>query len=248
MGKRKEWWQDFFLRTYHRVQRGQFPEETNRKQADLIEQVLELQPGARVLDVPCGPGRLALVLAERGYAVTGVDFNPHALKDAARESKQRSLEISWVRRDMRRLPWRKVFDGAFCFFGSFGYFDECGNLAFLKAAAQALKPGGHLLVEGHCLETLLPKFQPSRWGRINKAIVLEEQTFDLARSRVESDWSFILGKQRYAHHLSMRIYSYHELCGLFEEAGFRNMHGFDTRTGKPFSMGSGRLTLVGVRR
>jgi SAM-dependent methyltransferase len=248
MPKKKEWWEDFFRQTYHRVQRDQFPEETNRQQADFVEKALQLQSGDRVLDVPCGNGRLGLVLAARGYKLTGVDFNPSALSDAARLAAQKKLSIKWLRRDMRRLPFRSVFDSAFCFFGSFGYFDETGNLAFLKSVARTLKPGGRFLVEGHIAETLLPKFQPRGWGRHGEAIILEERTFDHARSRVESDWTFILNGRSRKHRVSMRIYTFHELCDLFESAGFTHMVGFETASGNPFKFGCSRLSLVGTKK
>jgi SAM-dependent methyltransferase len=248
MRRKKEWWQDFFLKTYHRVQRDQFPEETNLQQAAFIEKALQLTPGARVLDVPCGQGRLAMILAQRGYRMTGVDFNPAALKDAARISRQRKLQIHWVRRDMRRLSWRNQFDGAFCFFGSFGYFDDAGNSAFLKAVARTLKPGGRILVEGNCAETLFPKFQPRGWGRQSNAIIFEERSYDYVNSRVESDWTIALGGRMHKHHISMRIYTFRELCELFAAAGFKDMTGYDTATRNPFKWGASRLSLVGTRK
>jgi SAM-dependent methyltransferase len=248
MRGKKEWWQDFFLKTYHHMQRDQFPEETNQRQAAFIEKALQLQPGARVLDVPCGQGRLALVLAERGYRVTGVDFNPKALKDAVRIAARDKFKISWVRRDMRRLAWRNAFDCAFCFFGSFGYFDDAGNLTFLKAVARALKPGGRFLVEGNCAETLLPKFQTRSWGRESKAIIFEERNYDYTNSRVDSDWTIALGGRMRKHRISMRIYTFRELCELFAAAGFKDMTGYDTATGNPFKWGANRLSLVGTRK
>jgi len=51
------------------VQRASHTPEGTRADADWIERVLGLQRGARVLDVPCGAGRLALELAGRGYQV-----------------------------------------------------------------------------------------------------------------------------------------------------------------------------------
>jgi cyclopropane fatty-acyl-phospholipid synthase-like methyltransferase len=41
--------------------------------ADLVARLLELEPGIRVLDVPCGTGRTGGRLAKRGCSVPGVD-------------------------------------------------------------------------------------------------------------------------------------------------------------------------------
>ena len=42
--------------------------------------VCGLLPAGRVLDVPCGDGRLSARLAEAGYDVTGIDVSPHAIE------------------------------------------------------------------------------------------------------------------------------------------------------------------------
>ncbi|HSO50814.1 MAG TPA: class I SAM-dependent methyltransferase, partial [Acidimicrobiia bacterium] len=44
----------------------------------LIDRLLPLQPGQRVLEVGCGQGHLTGRLAERGVDVVGIDANPNA--------------------------------------------------------------------------------------------------------------------------------------------------------------------------
>ena len=48
---------------------------------------------------------------------------------------------------MRDLPWRSTFDGAFCVGNSFGYLDDPGNAAFLRAVRETLRPGARLVLE-----------------------------------------------------------------------------------------------------
>ena len=47
-----------------------------RGQVQVMENWLELAPGARLLDVTCGPGLYAAEFAHRGVQVTGIDFSP----------------------------------------------------------------------------------------------------------------------------------------------------------------------------
>ena len=49
---------------------------TNKRaaEADFIEKHLQVSHGAKLLDVPCGNGRLAIELARRGYQLTGIDI------------------------------------------------------------------------------------------------------------------------------------------------------------------------------
>ena len=48
--------------------------ESANEEIDKLMALLKLVPGSTILDLPCGPGRHALELARRGYAVTGVDI------------------------------------------------------------------------------------------------------------------------------------------------------------------------------
>lgn len=57
----------------------------------------------RALDLGCGYGRNSLLLAERGWNVTGVDSVERALKVAEKRSSKRSLSVRWVRADVTQL-------------------------------------------------------------------------------------------------------------------------------------------------
>ena len=145
--KKKEWWRDFFSGLTVDMWQRVVSEEQNRQEADFIQRVLGLAPPSRLLDVPCGGGRLSLELARRGFQLTGIDYSKEFLKVARSISAERGLAIAWERRDMRDLPWRKKFEGVFCFGNSFGYLDDKGNADFLKSALTVLKPGGTFVLD-----------------------------------------------------------------------------------------------------
>ena len=63
-----EWWRSFYDDDYLRLWGEFYDEGTSDAQAQAISTVLWLAPGARVLDAPCGFGRLSRPLAARTRA------------------------------------------------------------------------------------------------------------------------------------------------------------------------------------
>ncbi len=225
---------------------GKPPEQT-RREADYIEILLGLSAPTHLLDVPCGAGRLALELAGRGHRVTGVDSEAALLDDARRAAAARGLgaALCLEQRDMRDLPWRETFDGAYCFWESFGFFDDEGNRAFLSAVAAALKPGGKFVFDTHVAETMLPHLGQRPWERVgDDLLVLEEHDYDPATA-ILTRRLIIVGQGRTATvELPMRLYAYRELLALLHAVGFVTCEGYTWLSLMPFMMGAPRLLLV----
>src|SRR5690242_309651 len=124
-----DWWCGFFEGLAADFWHQAVPPALTETEAGFLASVLP--PGARVLDVPCGDGRLSCALAARGYHVTGVDGSAKLLGWA--KERGQGLPVQWRHADMRELPWSGEFGGAFCFGNSFGYLGEEGDAAFLAA-------------------------------------------------------------------------------------------------------------------
>lgn len=65
-------------------------------EADLVEALLNDSGGNSVLDAGCGTGRVAIELARRGFAVTGVDADPAMLTTA----REKAPELTWIEADL----------------------------------------------------------------------------------------------------------------------------------------------------
>ena len=228
---------------------GKPPEQT-RREADYIEDLLGLAAPAHLLDVPCGGGRLAVELAGRGYRVTGVDSEAALLDDVRGAAIARGLDaaIRVEQRDMRDLPWREVFDGAYCFWESFGFFDDDGNHAFLSAVAAALKPGAKFVFDTHVAETMLPRLLQRSWEHVgDDLLVLEERDYDPATA-VMTRHLTVVGQERTATlDVAARLYTYRELVALLGSAGFTACKGYTWLSLVPFMMGAPRLLMAASR-
>jgi SAM-dependent methyltransferase len=247
-----EWWSEFFSKVWPKVQADGYLPERTASECDLMSRLLELQPGARVLDVPCGTGRHAVELARRGFQLTGVDFNPDFVDLARAAGRNSGASPTFVVSDMREFTTPSSFDAAFCYFGSFGYFLDDGDARYLRAIARALRPGGRFLIDTHLVETLLPVFREREWFWAdppkNSRRVVEERTWNVRTSRVDVLWSIYDHTGTESANTSIRIYTLAELRALLEATGFERVEGYDGRTGGALRVGAPRAAVVASRR
>jgi SAM-dependent methyltransferase len=104
---------------------------------------LGLEPGMRVLDVGCGPGRHALELARSGIEVHGVDLSPDFVRLARRAAEAEALPATFQVADVRELDVDGAYDAAICLCqGGFGLLGGDDDAAVVGRIARAVRPGG----------------------------------------------------------------------------------------------------------
>lgn len=239
------WWENFFHGVALDFWRAAVGEEQTRAEADFIVKHLQLSDGAKVLDVPCGNGRIACELAARGFRLTGVDIAPEFIDEARTKAAERGLEIEWRHRDMRALPAPSEFAGAFCFGNSFGYLDDSGNADFLKAIASVLRPGSRFIIDtGAVAESILPNFQSRRWFEVGGITLLIDSRYDHEQGRMFTDYTFIRDGKADKRSSSQRVYTCSELGGLLNDVGLQPTAYFASTSEEPYKLGSQRLLLV----
>lgn len=122
-------------------------------------------PGSRVLDVACGTGTLAIMFADRGYDVLGVDASEAML--AIAENKAAAMEtlgrVRFVQGDMR--DFAHVVEGPFdlvtCTYDSVNYLLSEAEIAQCFAnAAQVLAPNGMFMFDMNTRHFLEHDWEP----------------------------------------------------------------------------------------
>ena len=83
----------------------------------LIDRAFALiPPGASVLDAPCGGGRVALHLAERGFRVAAADLSDAMIAIAKETMRQHKITCSVEKQDVEGFSYSdRSFDAIVCF-------------------------------------------------------------------------------------------------------------------------------------
>ena len=215
-----DWFENFYGGLYEEILPHRFDDEESEQHAGTVESLLGIQPGDSVLDIPCGMGRVALPLAKMGLRVTGLDFHKGYIRTARARAKAEGLDVNFICDDMRSITFDAEFDGAFNWFGSFGYFSDEENFDFLKKALKAIKPGARFLVEGLNKSWYLVHLPERIEKKVGEVTVRMRKSFDADASRDRSTWSFMRGGRTERHRLAIRIFNGAELRELLEQAGF----------------------------
>jgi 2-polyprenyl-3-methyl-5-hydroxy-6-metoxy-1,4-benzoquinol methylase len=225
-----EWWQDFFDNEYARLWGAYTPAERTAQEVNDLWQLLGLSEGSRVLDAPCGYGRLSLPLAQRGATVLGVDQSKELLAQAERNRGDLPLQrLRYLQHDLRRPLPETGFDVALNIFSSLGYGTEEDDLNIVRTLRAAIRPRGLVLIETmHRDLAILNLSRGAKPGfRLpDGTLVVEETEFDAVAGRNNIRWSWCGPAGSGEKTATLRLYSATELVRLVEHAGlrFRSAH------------------------
>lgn len=210
-----------------------------------LERALQISPGARLLDVPCGNGRHAIGLAQRGCRVSGVDISAEFIEEA----RAASVDVEWILGDMCDLPWWEEFDGAYCMGNSFGYLDRAGVRTFLAAISRCLKRGARFAIAtGMAAESILPTLLEKRWHRTGDILTLSEARYQVLEGRLDIDYTFIRDGKVETRPTSSYVFTVAELRHLHAEAGLEIVELREWGDAAPYRLGSMGLFLISQKR
>jgi SAM-dependent methyltransferase len=233
---------ELYLRTYAKLERGGDPEA----EALGFTRLAGLEPGADVLDCPCGYGRHSIPLARAGFHVVGADRSPVLLEEARRRAGEGEWP-RWVEADHRELPFPDAsFDCVMNLFTSLGYRGEDGDRKTLSELRRVLRPGGALVVETMHRDRLVRIFQSDNWDALpDGGVVLEERRFDQVGGVIETELTLIdAAGARESVTYRVRTYAVTELVRLVADAGFTGIECYGGAEGEELALQSRLVVLA----
>ena len=202
-----DWFREWFNSPYyHKL----YFERDEHEAAAFINRLLaylQPSPGALMLDVACGKGRHARMLAASGFDVTGFDLAPDSIEFAKQFENER---LHFYLHDMRLPFWINYFDYAFNFFTSFGYFrTEREHYNAIRTISQSLNSNGIFVLDylnkNYAEDNLVHKSEKeidgiryylTKWfdeTHFYKKIIIEDEQLKVPLEFIEKVAKFSLG-------------------------------------------------------
>ena len=236
------------------------------EEAKLVARLLEehgLLPGARILDLGCGNGRIAVHLARYGYKVAGVDVSPLLIEDARRKAEEHGVKdkVEFTAGDARQadqLLKDRKFDATLLYWTSIlGYYlDRESDLQLLKAARKlTVKDGLLLILQTASFDSLA--LRSSLCGQAGFLMEVDEETVMVEQPKLhpekqvlENTWAFYRRRGRSLEYVdqvsfTMKTYTLSQLAELAGEAGWKLMKAYHSlRTLEPYKPGLSSINAV----
>jgi len=197
-----------------------------------------LHPESAV-DLACGTGSVALILAQRGLRVTGVDMSPEMLCMADQKSVYEENRPSFICQKLQNLYLPRAVDLAVCALDGLDYItDPMDCQKAINRIYKALNPGGCLIFDVNT---------PEKLRAMDGQIFLDEDddVYCVWRGEFDEDtnvctyWMDLFQRQGDVWHRSYEehreyAYSIEQLTGYLKSAGFTSIEVFaDQQLCKP---------------
>jgi len=188
-----------------------------------MERALNLQKGAKVLDLGCGLGYHSIELARRGCDITALEWSEPFLEVARARAGEASVPVRFIHGDMTRMDFRAEFDAVILWGNTFGMFAHEDNVQTLHAIKRALKQDGLALIDTQNYKGL-PERLKKGWDFYKEnenLLFLTQGTKDFRKARFGFDViavNLATGK-RHTMPFSWRLYLLPELEKLLSDAG-----------------------------
>jgi SAM-dependent methyltransferase len=188
--------------------------------------------GKNLLSLGCGTCTYELLMAKKGYRITGIDKSTQMLDSASKKIKAEKLDskIKIFKKDVRRFSFNEKFNNAMAMFNIIGYQTNNSDLekTFRNVNAN-LKKGGLFVFDCWYMPAVLKDRPTDRVRSIKigdrKIIRLTKSRLDLVKNIIEINFdvidilkSSVVSEIKETH--EMRYWSLPELAYFLDNTGF----------------------------
>ena len=205
-----------------------------------------------IADFGCGPGLYTTEMAERGAAVTGIDFSENSIKYARHVAEQKDLKINYVHTNYLNFEAIKTFDLITMIMCDFCALSPEQRKTILSKFHSFLKQGGSVLLDVYSLNNFNQKEESSTYelNQLNNFWSPEDyycfvNTFIYEKEKVSLDKYTIIEESRTRVVYNwLQYFSRESLRKEFEESGFEIETFYSNVAGDPFDPNSTEFAVV----
>jgi SAM-dependent methyltransferase len=239
-----EWYRDWFDEDYLELYADRDETEA-RHFVQTIWSRLGLNPGVRIADLPCGPGRHSKAFAELGALVTGLDISQLMIDHAEKSVASLNPRPLFLKGDLRVLPFTSEFDLVVNLFTSFGYFeDETENEQVFSELSRVLIPGGALLIDVINPPWLLEHFTPENLIRTSSLEAVVHKELIHGGQRITKQIHLTRNGESRDIMEAVNLYNIEDLNSLAARYGLIPFDLWGNYDGAPYSKSSPRLVFI----
>jgi len=212
-------------------------------------------PVRTVLDLACGTGTIACLLAERGYEVTAVDGSEEMLTEAARKAERLSGRAPlFLRQPMQRLRLLEPVDAAVSTLDSLNYLTRPADLQeTFRRVCRWLKPGGMFLFDINSPHKLR-RMDGCTWLDEKEDVFCVWRTDFSEKTKICTYWVDLFERRpdgawiRSCEEHRERAWEREELAGWLRDAGFAHLRVFGDLCRRAPGPEEERLTFLCTRQ
>lgn len=185
------------------------------------------KPKSRLLDLGCGPGLYTTLFKDKGYEVTGVDFNKASIEYATTERK----DIHYIFGDyMNEYPDGK-YDAVILIYCDLGTHSDNNRDKLLKNIYRSLDAGGTFIFDVFTEDLIKDKSECKNWDYAptggfwdENGYLLLNQTFHYPQANAFAYQYNLLTQSETKHFIVWdRYYSEDEITLALKNIGFRKV-------------------------
>jgi cyclopropane fatty-acyl-phospholipid synthase-like methyltransferase len=241
---KSEWFKDWFNTQEYLIVYQHRNENDAEEHINLIFNSVKVYPGFNVLDMACGAGRHAILLAKKGLNLTAVDLSENLLLIAKQNAEKENLNINFIHSDIRDFHSTIRFDLILNLFTSFGYFEtDEENISILRKAYDLLEIDGYFILDffnSYFLQQNLVEFSEEN---INDAQI--HQFRKIRNNRITKKIVITKNGEINTYEESVRMFTKEDLVNALTKIGFDIYKTFGDFLGNEFDkLNSPRLILI----
>lgn len=207
----------------------------------------------RVLDIACGTGSATILLAEKGYMMSGIDRAAEMLFWAREKAKRRGVHLSLWQQDMRHLAVARPYDAALCLYDSINYITTAEEIKqFFTRVSEALVPQGMFIFDVTTEYNIVKHFHRQTFAESFEDFSYIWRNLYFHKEKLcKTVLTFFLQEgdqyRKYEELHIQKIYSVSQIKKLLEQTGYKLLSSFDAFSFNKWGKISERINFTAVK-